>query len=362
MRRGVQDGEAPRFKLPKTRLPEPIIPGVRGWQTGEGWTVLRLHYSADPERVTEAWLNEAVQGYRGGFEGRDWRREMEIDFSAYKGDPVYPGFDPEDSVKATEYNPHLPLWRGWDFGYRHPACVWLQLWPDGTLAYLHELYPTLNADELPGLATPAMARMVLAETEQRFPGASDPEKSAGVFDFVDPAGNQHKDASEFTSIEQLSQVGIHPEWNVMGRKTRIAYLRRYVETPGRFRINPHCVLGIKALSAAYRYPEETTGGADREMPDLGKKVQEEPYIHIIDALEYVAACNLQEDYVPQRVRANPKERAKRIGSLAEMYLGATPAADRSDQGEPKPLDQGLETFFADLLDDDGDFTDAFRLD
>jgi hypothetical protein len=358
MRQGVKDGSPPTFKIPRTRLPEPIIPGMRGWRTSEGWTVLRLHYSADPERVTDRWLQEAVQGYRGGFEGRDWRREMEIDFSAYKGDPVYPLFDAGAAVKPTEYNPHLPLWRGWDFGYRHPAVVWTQLWPDGTLAFLHELYPTLNADETPGLGTSAMAQLVLEETRKRFPGADDLANSAGVFDFCDPAGTQHKDASEYTSIELLSQVGIHPEWSVVGRKSRIAYLRRYIEEPCKFRINPHCVLLIKALTGAYRYPEETSGGADREMPDLGKKVQEEPYIHIIDALEYVAACNLETAYVPERPTRDLKQREKLVGELAEMYLGV----GREGEETSKPLESHLEHFLGDFIGNEGDLTDAFRID
>lgn len=362
MRQGQKDGGAPVYKIPKTRLPEPIIPGVRGWKTDEGWTVLRLHYSADPERVTDAWLEEAKQGYRGGFEGRDWRREMEIDFSAYKGDPVYPLFDPADSVKPTEYNPHLPLWRGWDFGYRHPAVVWMQLWSDGTLVFLHELYPTLNPDDCPGLGTSAMAQLVLEETRKRFPGADDPSKSAGVFDFCDPAGTQHKDASEYTSIELLSHVGIHPEWSVVGRKSRIAYLRRYIEEPGRFRINPHCTLGIKAISAAYRYPEETTGGADREMPDLGKKVQEAPHIHVIDAMEYIAACNLEVAWVPERPQRDPKVRERLVGELAEMYLGATKSSTGRDDAPAVPMDNWLEKFLGDFIGDDGDLTDAFRLD
>lgn len=359
MRTGAQDGEAPRFKLPKTRVPEPVLRGLRGWKTDEGWLILRLHYSADPERVSEEWLHDAVQGYRGGFEGRDWLREMEIDFGAYKGEPVYPQFDPNDAVKVTKFNPHIPLLRGWDFGYRHPACVWAQLWPDGTLAYLHELYPTLNREEVPGIATGPFADLVLHETERLFPQATDRNKSAGVLDFCDPAGTQHKDASDYSSIEILQQRGIEPEWSVVGRKNRINYLRRHVEQPGRFRINPHCTLGIKAFSAAYRYPEEKTGGADREMPDLGKKVQEEPYVHIMDALEYVAACNLQIEWTPSTANKDPRQERRDVGSLAEMYLNATPADDRTDSAKGKPVDTHLEDFLSDYVGEPGDFTQAF---
>lgn len=353
MRKGVQDGgTAPEFRLPSGRIPTPLLPGVRGWRTREGWLVLRLHYSADPEKNTDEWKQMAVTGYRGGLEGRDWRREMEVDFSAYKGEPVYPGFDADSSVRLTEFNPHLPLWRGWDFGYRHPAVVWLQQWTDSTLAYLHELYPTLNSEECPGIDTGTMADLVIAETEARFPGAR-------VLDFCDPAGNQHKDTSDFSSVEILQQKGINPEWSVVGRKNRINYLRPYIENGSAFRINPHCVLGIKALSAAYRYPEERSAGQDQEMPDLGKKVQREPYIHIIDAMEYVAACNLQIEWVPLPESRGHKK--KDIGTLAEMYLGVSKdAGDRRDMGDAVPLENYLEDFLSDHVGED--LTDAFRLD
>lgn len=354
VRRGAVDGgRGPQFKLPSTRIPEPVIPGVRGWTTGEGWLVLRLHYTADPERASDEWIKDQLKGYRGGMEGRDWRREMEIDFSAYAGDPVYPAFDATDAVKVTNYNPHLPLWRGWDFGYRHPAVVWVQLWPDNTLAFLHELYPTLDKEALPGIKTSDLVQLALTETERLFPGANNRTKTAGVWDFCDPAGTQHKDTSDFSNIEIMQQAGIDAEWSVVGRKNRVNYLRRYVEEPGAFRINPHCTLGIKALGGAYRYPEERGGGADREMPDVGKVVQEQPYIHIMDALEYVAACNLHIEWA---VRDTEEQSSQRnIGELAEMYLGIS----QEDPGQP--VDSYLESFLSDFVGDEGDFSDAFSV-
>lgn len=310
------------FKLPKTRIPEPIMPGIRGWRTGDGYLVLRLHYTADPEKATEEWTSEQVQGYRGGFEGRDWRREMEIDFTAYAGEPVYAHFDPDQSVKPTRYNAQVPLWRGWDFGYRHPAVVWVQLWPDGTLVYLHELYPTLDREQLAGLSTHHLAKLVIEQTERLFPEAV---QTGEIYDFCDPSGNQKKDNSDFSAIEILNQFGIDPEWAVVGRKNRINYLRDYVERPEKFRINPHCTLGIKALSSAYRYPEENAGQADRDIPDLGKKVQEEPYVHLMDALEYIAACNLEIGFPVQD--DVPDDEGASISDLALAYLRAHSGAD-----------------------------------
>lgn len=352
-------GTDDRWRMPTTAIPDPLIRGIRGWVTDEGWTVLRLHYTADPDRADREWIEAQVKGYRGGFEGRGWRREMEIDFEAYAGEPVY-AFSPS-SVRPTLYDPSLPLWRGWDFGYRHPAVVWGQLWParpgapEGVLVLLHELYPTLGAG-VPGLKTADLAKMVLAETAERFPDAG---VDAPVLDFCDPSGNQTKETSDFSSIEILQQHGIEPEWSVVGRKNRIEYARRYVEVPASFRVNPHCTLTIKALAGAYRYPEDTAGTADRDMPDLGKRVQNEPYIHLMDAFEYIVACNLQ---VANLGFAGPKQTTeeKRIGSLAEMYLGVTAGApDRLATSEAQPVHSALEEMLSDLVGDEGDLTNAW---
>lgn len=362
VRQGPQDGESPTWKLPSTTIPEPIIPGMRGWKTSDGWQVLRLHYSADPERATQEWIDLHLAGYRGGMAGRDWRREMEISFEDYAGAPVYPLFDPDRSVTPTRYNPHLPLLRGWDFGYRHPAVVWAQQWTDGTFCSLHELYPTLNSDDLPGLSTGGLVQMVLAETERLFPESAS-DASAEVLDFCDPAGTQHKDASDYSSIEILQQHGIEPEYAVVGRKNRIAYLRRYIEEPGRFRVNPHCTLLIKALAGAYRYPELRAGGADREMPDLGKKVQEEPYIHIIDALEYIAACTLEIPYTPSKQAIDPTSGKKTAGDLAELYLGMRPFGQPGqDYDEAKDAETSIEYLLSELMGVDGGLDDAFLQD
>jgi len=356
------------FKLPKTRVPEPLMRGIRGWKTGEGYLVLRCHYTCDPDRATEEWLAETSRGYRGGIQGRDWMREMEIDFGSYSGLPVYSQFDKDASVKEVKYNPSLPLWRGWDFGYRNPAVVFLQLWPDDTLVFLHEIFPTINKESLPGISTADLARLVLQETQRYFPAALDADLSGGVYDFTDPAGNQKKETSDFSSIEILQQHGIDPETNVVGRKNRIEFARPYVEGKHedgrpRFLINAHCALGIEAFSAAYRYPDSEKGGQDREMPDLSRKIQEEPYIHIMDAFEYVVACNLEITYQTKHGFHKSSSDAREVTDLATAYLGTS--AHAPDRVASVPLatmsqDQDLEKLLNDLIGEET-LDDAWEL-
>lgn len=361
------DAEEFQFRLPTTRIPEPIMKGVRGWRTTDGYLVLRLHYTCDPERATDEWIEETSQGYRGGIEGSDWQREMEIDFGSYAGRPVYPRFDKTHSVKATKYNPYLPLWRGWDFGYRNPAVVFLQLWPDDTLVYLHELFPTLDKEQVPGISTSDLAALTIQETERLFPGAGNSNESAGVYDFCDPAGNAKKETSDFSSVEILQQFGMEPEFAAVGRKNRIEYSRVYVEgkhengTP-RFLINPHCNLGIEAFSAAYRYPDEAQGSADREMPDLSKKVQSEPYIHLMDAYEYVVAANLEITYQTKTGFSREEEPDQKVDDLASMYLGAAVREEERLATAPsrKVDEEDIDDIISELIGDDS-LDDAWEM-
>lgn len=350
------DTSAIKFKLPKTKVPEPIIRGVRGWRTDDDYLVLRLHYTCDPERATPDWVAETSRGYSGGTDGSMWQREMEIDFGSYSGLPVYASFDKDSSITQVKYNPHLPLWRGWDFGYRNPAVVFVQLWPDNTLTVLHELFPTLDKEKLPGISTENLVRLVMNETDRLFPGASDHTTTAGVFDFCDPAGNQKKETSDFSSIEVLQKFGLEPEYAVVGRKNRIDYARVYVEgkhengSP-RFLINSSCSLAIEAFAAAYRFPEADKGNADREMPDLSRKVQEQPYIHVMDAFEYVVACNLEITYPTHTGIGKLGEDKPEVTDLATAYLNASLPTTR--QVDSLPLNN--ESSFDDLEQEIRDF-------
>lgn len=363
------DEDEYRYKLPRTRVPEPIIRGVKGWLTSEGWQVIRIHYTCDPERATEDWKQEQVQGYRGGLEGRGWQREMEIDFGSYAGDPVYSQFDSERSVARVKYNPHLPLWRAWDFGYRNPAVTFYQLWPDDTLVMLREIFPTLDKEKLPGIKTDDLAKLVIYLTDKWFPEAQDIAETAGVYDFCDPAGKQKKETSDFSSVEILQRNGIEPEFNMVGRKSRVEMARYYVEgqhdddTP-RFLISPDCPLAIEAFSSAYRYPEETTGGSDREMPDTSRKIQEEPYIHIMDSFEYMVACNLQVVNPTPAGHSKPQNDEELVTDLASAYLGAVPS--ESGRVASRPLadtgrgGQDLEVTLSELIGEDS-LEDAWSL-
>jgi len=59
--------------------------GIEEYRTKEDFKVLKVHYTADPDKRSENVIAELEKGYPGGRAGAAWRKEMEIDFTAYSG-------------------------------------------------------------------------------------------------------------------------------------------------------------------------------------------------------------------------------------------------------------------------------------
>jgi len=105
-------------------------PGISERITKSGLPVLRLHYSADPDKrpgtpVGDAWLAQATQGYPGGTRSPRWMKEMEIDFGALGGTKLIPGWDELKANGRIVIPPITPigfkLYGSYDHGWRHKA-------------------------------------------------------------------------------------------------------------------------------------------------------------------------------------------------------------------------------------------------
>jgi len=133
--------------------------GLRSWETPAGDWVLEVHYTADPakdpERNGAAWVKEAVKGYVGGMDSSGWKTEMEIDYNAGGGDPVFPFitslshpiFTPE--MDPNEAISKMNLFAGYDHGMDSPSAF--IVWGVDVKGYLHALWeiykPCMNATE-----------------------------------------------------------------------------------------------------------------------------------------------------------------------------------------------------------------------
>ena len=67
--------------------------GVEEYLSQSGIKVLRIHYTADPERdpatpAGQEWIHAALRGIPGGMQSSHWHQEQEIDWEASGGDLV----------------------------------------------------------------------------------------------------------------------------------------------------------------------------------------------------------------------------------------------------------------------------------
>ncbi len=91
-----------------------------------GWTLLEIEAEADPGKRTIAW-HTAAEKKIGSH--RKYLQEIRRDWTVSSNDPFYPEFASKPDLYKVDCESLLPgpIVRGWDFGRRHPACVWLQL-------------------------------------------------------------------------------------------------------------------------------------------------------------------------------------------------------------------------------------------
>jgi hypothetical protein len=100
------------------------IPGLISAKNAQGHKVLYLHYTANPEKAKQEWIDQEAAKYIGGKNSLLWRREMEIDFKAGSGELVFPEF-PELEAEIVCDSFVIPdTWRlygGLDWGVRNPV-------------------------------------------------------------------------------------------------------------------------------------------------------------------------------------------------------------------------------------------------
>jgi hypothetical protein len=102
--------------------------GISKRTTSLGFNILRLHYTADPDKdpatpAGKLWYDEA----RKGISDARWRQEHEIDYGALGGQLVFPEFEPSAHVvPAFDLNPEF--WTTWMACDPHPRAPHAFLW------------------------------------------------------------------------------------------------------------------------------------------------------------------------------------------------------------------------------------------
>lgn len=270
---------------PRARI-ESISKGVGLRKNRNGYSVINLHWSASPKK-DDNWKAESQKSY---VSLDAWNQEQELDFNKTEGQRVFPGFRIDAHVKQIKANPYRTIWRGWDFGYNHPACVWLQMDELGRLNVLHEL---LGEEILIN----EFAAEVKAISRRLFPGC-------GFKDAGDPAGQAVNDKSERTTVDVLRALGIRVNMRKRPVREGINTIRGLLIPQGdvksRFVIDPQCEHLIDGFLGGYTRNDE-------EEP-----IKDGFYEHLFDAMRYY--CNVQVDpktykeHTMPRVYIPPKRR------------------------------------------------------
>ncbi len=245
--------------------------GLTEYDTPQGVHVLRVHYTADPEKCSEEWKNEQKKGMTQAA----WEQEYEINFHVPKGKAYYPEFRLDFHVAQTPLSPieGRPIFRGWDFGLT-PCTVFAQTTAFGQAMIL---YPELQSWDS---GIQRHGELVRSESQTWFSGYK-------FIDYGDPAGTQRAQTDEKTCFQVLSGLGITVLPGPVSQTEREEPMRQMLTrlTPDghpMFLVDPRCTWLIGALTGGY-CRRQTSDGRILDDPEKND------YSHIVDALCYIVA-------------------------------------------------------------------------
>jgi hypothetical protein len=251
------------------------------WNTKNKFCIAKVHYTADPDKNTSQWIEMAKQGSSE----RSWNREYEIAYDVFEGKAVYEDFREFKEgqpwhVREFEYDPKTVeyVYRGWDFGYHHPAAL---------MAFINQSDQFCVRAEVLGEneGIKEFGTRVKNFSQSLFPNAK-------WLDCCDPAGHQKSDKSEFTSVEVLNSLGIFPTSKPSSIDEGLEILRQrlLLRNDGKLGViyHPDCKVLIDAKKGGYRYPEYKEGTPEKEAP-----FKDGYYDHLCDTERYIAVNYLE---------------------------------------------------------------------
>ncbi len=166
------------------------------------------------------------------------------------GNPVYPEFRTGNYITSIDVDPNLPLVRGWDFGFQHPACIWLQMRGEQIRVLGEKLGEKLYLDDfVENHCIPFENNVLLAGVK----GGVNIKRT----DFCDPRGADKSDKGR-TSIEVLNGLGIYPAYRrtwidegIKAVRSRLVTMNAQTKEPN-FLIHPRCTILAEAMRGGYK--------------------------------------------------------------------------------------------------------------
>ena len=236
--------------------------GITILKNKNGFAVFKLHYSADEDKSQE-WAEKLKASYPSA---DIWSQEMELDFTKSTGLRLYPDFKEVVHVKdKLTPIPYKHIFRFWDFGYRHPACLFAQINNEDQLVVLNEMFGS-------DIVIHEFGKSVKRFTKANYPGWE-------VEDFCDPAGKFKSDKMQKTTIDILHTLDIYPRHKNSAVQEGITQIRALILTredgsPGLL-IDRNCKILIDGFLGGYVRDEVTD-----------EPVKDGFYEHSMDALRY----------------------------------------------------------------------------
>jgi len=294
------------------------LEGFSTRRTSKGAIVVELDLEADPAKRDPLWQEDIRRQMPSE---AHWKREFKRDWTVAAGRPYYPEFllNPTLFVQKLTFLLDAPVYRGWDFGFRMPACVWSQYSPKSDRFWaIRELMPTNisthamvtlvrylsgQEDESEVEKYPAALQWLLWMRKQREKDIAkglDPIPAPPWFGtgchFIDYSGPEalkrsatvEHEHSARTDAEVLRSKGVTLNMlstSIEARETimrKLLVRRRNDGLPGLF-LDPACRLLINGFNGGISYPEAT-----KMTPQPTQPKRDGFYEHIHDALNYTA--------------------------------------------------------------------------
>ena len=285
----LMESEAPNEGHWLAKLTDPedkdYDPDIEQWMlnTRENWDNLPADYRDSLESMPESWKKKYLDGEYGFIPD---------------GDPFYQGFKESIHKREIPVLSGKELLLGWDYGFRHPACVITQIDSHGKWGAIREIVGT-------NITIRQFAEVVKQFLNVNFNGYS-------TMSYGDPAGKQVNDKSEKTSEDVLRSKG----FNVISQPSTYRDRKEIIEgklatlvggVPA-LTVDPACKIIVDGFLGGYHYPMIQQGqqftAVKTEQP-----YRDGFYEHIMNALEYIAVNVFKP--IEKARKTSAKRRARR---------------------------------------------------
>ena len=176
-----------------TDIFQSVMQGVEVRRLPSDFAHVRVHYLADPVKRGD-WASRYSAKY-GGMDDPRWQREMEISYSAYTGQRLWPLLCADHNAHFDVFDGNWAVYRSIDQGIRHPtACAWVAVNKYGDRHVFREFYSTDRS---------------IAENCRLIRGIDRDETLAGSI--IDPSTRKRSEESLTPLIDIYESNGVYAE-------------------------------------------------------------------------------------------------------------------------------------------------------